>query len=132
MIGRTNVSGGGGNLKLVSGTVSLSQTSTSVITTIDFKPLFIVTYSYTMYSPSGERYTDIQAGISYRASADDTLTNNSYEVYDSSWSCHRIAHSFNESTGVLLLNPLWKNSGGSWAVSNDGSSIKVYYTILGV
>ncbi|MGN0800719.1 MAG: hypothetical protein ACI4NU_09865 [Christensenellales bacterium] len=133
MVGRTNAGGGGGgSLKVVSGNVSLSQKTTSVIAAIDFKPLEIITYVYRMYSSAGAIESETSPAVSYRASVDDAFSNNFYEAYASSWSCHRIAHTYDEATGTIYLNPLWKDSSGSWTVAQDSGTIRVYYIILGV
>lgn len=123
MVGRTNAGGGGGgSLKKVSGYVSVSYPSNKVITTIDFKPLMILTYAYD---------NGTNCGVSYRSKTGDAFLNNFYERYGSTWTANRNGHAFDESTGVLTLLPFKCDSDGNWT-NPSRSGVRIYYVILGV
>ena len=74
MIGRTNAGGGGKQIKMVSGNVTVYQRSGELIATIDFDPLMIFTSSpYGMYTSSGSDTSSKRDKISFRQKTDDNF-----------------------------------------------------------
>lgn len=114
MIGRTNAGGGGGgSLKIATGSTYVDQQRNQLLVTIDFDPVMIFTNTGTMYSSSGMLMTVNGYHISYRASKDD--------AWQSSTS-NRYTHSYNEATGEIRVSPD--------TTSLNGNRIK--YVVMGV
>ena len=114
LTGRVNV-GGGGTLKIVSGSVSVPQTSGQLITTVDFTPLVIFTAVGSRYAEEGWPDTVDGYHISYRAKSTD--------AWQSRQGKYAYTHVWQETTGKIFGYP---------DVNYGYQNVNVTYAILGV
>lgn len=118
MTGRTNA-GSGGKMKILSGSVSVKQTTGSVIAELDFKPLMIFTFTESGEYENGFT-TDTEPSISIRASATDE-----FATYSGSTLSNKLVarHTYDEATGQVTYRPSPTDSTGSNTV---------FFRIMGV
>lgn len=121
MVGRTNAGGGGGGVKMVSGSAYITQAKNTLIATVDFTPLVIYTDSdYSMYTSSGSSTSAIESMCSYREKATDSF---SAKNPNHGSSAIRAAHSYDAATGNVYYQPEQVES---------SRTNNVHYVIMGV